>query len=70
VLCVEDQFNVIEYNESENGYHEYSNVGEESEGGLRGHYQETEDYTHMSTYPSNLGDELLWEGYVEAMTLE
>jgi hypothetical protein len=33
-------------------------------------YQETEDYTPTSTYPSEVGDELPWEGNTEAMTLE
>ena len=33
-------------------------------------YQETEYYTPTSTYPSEVGDELLWEGNTEAMTLE
>jgi hypothetical protein len=69
-LCVEDQFNAREDNERESGYHEDSNVGEEGEGGFRGRYQETKDYMPTSTYPSDVGDELPWEGYVEAMTLE
>jgi hypothetical protein len=38
-VCVEDEFNVRENNERESGYHEYSNVGEEGEGGFRGRYQ-------------------------------
>jgi hypothetical protein len=29
------QFNVREDNERESGYHEYSNVGEEGDGGFR-----------------------------------
>jgi hypothetical protein len=33
-------------------------------------YQETEEYTPTSTYPSEVGDELPWEGNTEAMTLE
>ena len=33
-------------------------------------YQETKDYTPTSTYPSEVGDELPWEGNTEAMTLE
>ena len=33
-------------------------------------YQETEDYMPTSTYPSEVGDELPWEGITEAMTLE
>jgi hypothetical protein len=69
-LCVEDQFNVGDDNERESDYHAESNVGEEGEGGSRGRYQETEDYTPTSTYPSDVGDELPWEGYAEAMTLE
>jgi hypothetical protein len=40
-VYVEDEFNAREYNERESGYHEYFNVGEEGESGLKGHYQET-----------------------------
>jgi hypothetical protein len=69
-VCVEDEFNAREDNERESGYHEDSNVGEEGEGGFRGRYQETKDYMPTSTYPSDVGDELPWEGYTEAMTLE
>jgi hypothetical protein len=69
-VCVEDEFNGREDNERESGYHEDSNVGEEGEGGFRGRYQETKDYTPTSTYPSDVGDELPWEGYTEEMTLE
>jgi hypothetical protein len=55
----------------ESGCHEHSNVGAEGEGGCRmPRYQETEYYTPTSTYPSEVGDELPWEGNTEAMTLE
>jgi len=55
----------------ESGCHEHSNVGAEGEAGCRmPRYQETEDYTPTSTYPSEVGDELPWEGNTEAMTLE
>ena len=33
-------------------------------------YQETEDYMPTSTYPSEVGNELPWEGNTEEMTLE
>jgi hypothetical protein len=69
-VCVEDEFNAREDNERENGYHEDSNIGEEGEGGFRGRYQETKYYMPTYTYPSDVGDELPWEGYTEAMTLE
>jgi hypothetical protein len=69
-LCIEDQFNAREDNERESGYHEYFNVGQEVEGEIKRCYQETEDYTPTSTYPLDVGDELPWEAYVEAMTIE
>jgi hypothetical protein len=70
-VCVEVEFIAREDNERESVvYDEDSNVGEEGEGGFRGRYQETEDYTPTSTYPSDVGDELPWEGYTEAMTPE
>jgi hypothetical protein len=69
-VCVEDEFIAREDNERESGYHEDSNVGEDGEGGFMGRYQETKDYTPMSTYPSDVGDDIPWEGYTEAMTLE
>jgi len=33
-------------------------------------YQENEDYTPATTYPSDVGEELPWEGNVEAMMLQ
>jgi hypothetical protein len=69
-VCVEDEFNAREDNERESGYHEDSNVGEEGEGGFMGRYPETKYYMPTSTYLSNVGDELPWEGFTEAMTLE
>jgi hypothetical protein len=68
-VCVGNQFRARGDNES--GCHEDSNVGAEREGGcMMPHYEETEDYTLTSTYPSEVGDELPWEGNTEAMTLE
>jgi hypothetical protein len=70
-VCVDNEFSAREDNERESGCHEDSNVGEEGEGGFRRQcYQETKDYTPTSTYPSDVGDELPWEGITEAMTLE
>jgi hypothetical protein len=68
-VCVGNQSRARGDNES--GCHEDSNVGAEGEGGCRmPRYQETEDYTPTSTYPSEVGNELPWEGNTEAMTLE
>jgi hypothetical protein len=68
-VCVGNQFRARDDNES--GCHEDSNVGAEGEGGCRRScYEETEDYMPTSTYPSEVGDELPWEGNTEAMTLE
>jgi hypothetical protein len=68
-VCVDNQFRARGDNES--GCHKDSNVGAEGEGGFRRpHYQETKDYTPTSTYPSDVGDELPWEGNTEAMMLE
>ena len=65
-MCVGYQFRARVGNES--GCHEDSNVGAEGEGGCRmSRYEETEDYTPTSTYPSEVGDELSWEGNTEAM---
>jgi len=70
-VCVYNDFNARKDNEKKSGCHEDSNDGEEGEGGFRRRrYQETEYYTPMFTYPSNVGDELLWEGITNAMTLE
>jgi hypothetical protein len=70
-VCVDNEFRAREDNERESGCHKDSNVGEEGEGGFRRRrYQETKDYTPTSTYPSDVGDELPWEGITEAMTLE
>jgi hypothetical protein len=67
---VENEFNAREDNERESVYHEDSNVGEEGEGEFRGRYLETQYYMPTSTYPSDVGDEIPWEGYIEEMTLE
>jgi hypothetical protein len=68
-VCVGNQFRARGDNES--GCHEDSNVGAEGEGGCRMlRYEETEDYTPTSTYPSEVGDELPWEGNTKEMTLE
>jgi hypothetical protein len=68
-VCVGNQFRARGDNES--GFHKDSNVGAEGEGGCRmPRYEETKDYTATSTYPSEVGDELPWEGNTEAMTLE
>jgi hypothetical protein len=70
-VCVDNEFSAREYNERESGCHEDSNVGEEGEGGfMRRRYQETKDYTPMSTNPSDVADEITSEGITEAMTLE
>ena len=68
-MCVGNQFRARGDNKS--GCHEDSNVDAEGEGGCRmSRYEETEDYMPTSTYPSEVGDELPWEGNTEAMTLE
>jgi hypothetical protein len=68
-VCVGNQFRARGDNES--GFHEDSNVDAEGEGGCRmSRYQETEDYMPTSTYPSEVGDELPWEGNTEEMMLE
>jgi hypothetical protein len=70
-VCVDNEFRARDDNERESGCHEYYNVGAEGEYGFRRpRYQETEDYIPTSTYPSDVGDELPWEGITEAMTLE
>jgi hypothetical protein len=68
-VCVGNQFR--ERGDNESGCHEDSNVGAEGEGGcMISRYEEIEDYTPTSTYPSEVGDKLPWEGNTEAMTLE
>jgi hypothetical protein len=68
-VCVGNQFR--ERGDNESGCHEDSNVSAEGEGGCRmPRYEETKDYTPTSTYPSEVCDELPWEGNTEAMTLE
>jgi hypothetical protein len=69
-LCVEDRFYQGVDNERESENHAESNVHAEGEGGSRRHYQETEDYTPTTTYPSDVGEELPWEGNFEVMTLQ
>jgi hypothetical protein len=70
-VCVDNEFNAREENERESGFHEDYNIGEEGEGRFsRRRYQETKDYTPMSTYHSDVGDELPWEGIIETMTFE
>ena len=70
-MCLDNQFRARDDNERESGCHKYSNVSVEGEGEFRRpHYQETKDYTPTSTYPSDVGDELLWEENTEAMMLE
>ena len=70
-MCVDNEFRARDDNEREICCHEDSNVGAEGEGGFRRpRYQEIEDCTPMSTYPSDVGDELPWEGIIEAMNLE
>jgi hypothetical protein len=68
-VCVGNQFRGRGDNES--GCHEDSNVGVEGEGAFRRpHYEETKYYMSTSTYPSEVGDELPWEGNTKAMMLE
>ena len=56
-MCVENKFSAREDNQRESGCHEYSNVGEDDEGGFRKRcYQETKDYMPTSTYPSDRDD--------------
>jgi len=62
-VCVEDDFNAREDNERESGYHQDSNVGEEGEGGLRGRYQEVEDYTPTSIYASDCSVPFHYRGF-------
>jgi hypothetical protein len=68
-VCVGNQFRARGDNES--GCHKDSNGSAEGEGGCRmPRYEETKDYTPTSTYPSEVGDELPWEGNTEEMMLE
>jgi hypothetical protein len=70
-VCEDNQFRERDDNERESSCHEDSNVGAEDEDGFRRlRYQETKYYTSTSTYPSDVGDELPWEGNTEAMTLD
>lgn len=69
-LCVEDQFYQGGDNERESENQAKSNVHEEGEGGPRQRYQENEDYTPMTTYPSDVIEEIPWEGNVETMMLQ
>ena len=68
-VCIGNQFR--ERCDNESGYHKDSNVGAEGEGGFRRpRYEEIEDYMPTSTYPSDVGDELPWEGNTKEMMLE
>ena len=68
-MCVDSQFRANYNNES--GCHEDWNVGANGEGEFRRPcYQETKDYMPKSNYPSDVGDEIPWEGITEEMILE
>ena len=60
-LCVEDRFYQGGDNERVCENQAESNVHAEGEGGSRQHYQENEDYTPTTTYPSNVGEEIPWK---------